>query len=107
MKIKVLTGVLSAGLIAVVSGNVFASESVDKQESANKHFTHAEVRDGNTYYENEYKNTEISSDYAIPEEVIEGIIVDNSEEGLEDVADDILVDESFTGTIQADSQERK
>ena len=50
MKIKVLTGVLSAGLIAVVSGNVFASESVDKQESENKYFMDAEVRDGNTYY---------------------------------------------------------
>lgn len=45
MKIKVLTGVLSAGLIAVISGNIFASKDVTE----NKYFTHTEVRDGHTY----------------------------------------------------------
>lgn len=96
MMTKVLTGVLSVGLLAVASGSVFAADSVDKQEVENKYFTQSEVQNGQTFYSYEYGDLEISSDRILTEEGIEQVKIDNSDA---ESSPDIPVDESFKGTI--------
>jgi len=96
MMTKVLTGVLSVGLLAVASGGVFAADSVDKQEVENKYFTQSEVQNGQKFYSYEYGDLEISSDRVLTEEGIEQVKIDNSEA---ESSPDIPVYESFTGTI--------
>ena len=79
MMTKVLTGVLSAGLLAAGAGGALAAnDNVDKQDIDNKYLTHTEVQDGKTFYGYEREGAEYFSDLVLTEQEIEQIKVGNS-----------------------------
>lgn len=94
---KVLTGVLSVGLLAAGSGGaIAANNNIDKQDVDNKYFTHTEIQDGKTFYGYGRGDAEYLSDHVLTEEGIEQIKVDNTEP---EQVPDVPVDESFNGTV--------
>lgn len=99
---KMLTGVLSVGLLAGTGGVVSENETIETQEGENKYFTHTEVEDGESFYGYVYDGVEILSKFALTQAEMEQITMDKTE--LEQAQAPGIPVDSFKGTIHEDEE---